>query len=306
MEKPATPPLIKTSSEAYKSVPLAPLMSCELGLDNPTNVKLRSSSQLHNIESNLFAVLRIWKDQDGAIKSSTEPDVPRNAINLLSYLSPQGKNTRKFEYYKRSLVFINIFLEFMEKLGRNVLIRLNLICFRTIFIVQRENKIHSGDGLYMVFPSVNEVPEENNTALVGNDILLLEFLNLTRFLYNFKFDHHRNNFYKLMVITMKTHENIYTWRQEVFEEIRNLLIKQNKQAIDYEINFENQVEKSISEYFFDSQANHKYRDYEGNSGLPELENLPSNQMPELPNVRISPIQTVAEGRRESLKARCTP
>lgn len=251
----------------------------------------RDQHRLLNLDWPIFAILKMFVDEDnGKMMSTTVPGVPSGATNLEEYLSPQGEKTREFMHYKRALTFIRIFNDFMEYQGKDLLIHLNLISFKNIIFVEKDGEIDLHQGIHMVFPTANQVPSAADMELVGDDILLTEFLNLTRFIYEFRCTHHLNNFYNLMVITMKTHHNVYSWRKEVFQEMRDLLNKQAIKAEVYESQFEHIQHKCMSTYFTDSHLSHRY------VHTPVAEVIYNRASPaSLPRVHVSRLETVVVG-----------
>lgn len=129
---------------------------------------------------------------------------------------------------------------------------MNLIDFNNIFLYPGEGgKVDLSKGLYFVFLGACNVVKSRTSEIVGEDILLKEFVNYSRFLNEFKCRHQQNNFYKLIVASMDSHHSKYTWREEVFAKMNKILDGLQKRAKDYEAIFETDRMLPVESVFSD-------------------------------------------------------
>ena len=265
-----------------------------LGLTNPVPPAPSSTSKLNSLNLKLFAIIRIYKSESGEVKFESVADVPPESTPLPSFLSLEGKRTRQFLYFKRSLSFISDFMKLLEsKGGTGILLHLNEIKLKYFFVILKSDRIDLKKGLYLLFPFANQYPDIKENTILGKDLILQEFINLTRLINEFKCKHHRNNFYKVIGIVMSCYEHSYQSRQDLIVAITDSLTKLKKKAVEYEEIFENPSSLCINYYFKDITCSSNHFTPEGDSDNAS----PQPKCKEdLPTVNISRNEKICDGR----------
>lgn len=151
------------------------------------------------------------------------------------------------------------------------MICLESINHNTVFFKANERDIETSQGIYFVFAGIisPELLDKTKHESAGEDILLPEFTNLTRFLAEFDCKNHHMNFFGLMVALMDSHYKKYDWREQIFKTSNEILKQLQSDADKFEANYEElYVDLCFEDFFLETHS-------ESGEPLWSKENMPN-------------------------------
>lgn len=268
-----------------------------LGFKCPVVPNISQSSPAIAWSRDCFRIIKMYISDSGNPKFETIDDIPPKAHSLPKLIAPEGKKIREFQYFKRSLFFLIDLLKFLDsKAGGVLLLHLNKVNLGHFFAFPSGDQLDLKKGLYCVLTMANSKPSNSERTIIGNDIYLLEFLNLTKLLNEFKFNHLRNNFFKVTSLTMSTFQSAFKSRSEAYKAIKDTLGKMKKKAQEYEENFERLISNPAKFYFEDFNQMHNHFTPEGQSSHRTAE---CNEKCGVPIINIFRNEKISDGNYSS-------
>lgn len=142
--------------------------------------------------------------------------LPDTVCNLSQFLIAGGID--RFCYFKRTIEFLDLFLNLLGFIGSKNLLHLENLRFDDIWFVSLGETINADEGIYIRAPTKKVVAsQQERTTLPGKDIVAAEFVSLTKFLNRFDCKHYHNNLYKLMKVAMDSLHGMYDLRLGVYK-----------------------------------------------------------------------------------------